>query len=84
MRSSSEPCAFRSNGCVDLIGVLFADIASLISSSFFATDVAACLILLRPPCRISFDFRPVRLGLEVYYKSILICGKIEISECVSN
>lgn len=49
---------------MDLIGVLLAEMASLISSNFLATDVAALFILLRPPWKISFDFLPVKLGLN--------------------
>lgn len=49
-----------------LIGVELAEIASLISSSFFAmleaALVAALLMLLKPPCKIS-DFFVLKLGL---------------------
>lgn len=47
------------------MGVLFADTASLISSNFLATDVAANFKLFSPPIRSSLDFFDVRLlGLK--------------------
>lgn len=46
---------------VALVGVLFADTASLISSNFLATDVAANLRLFKPPIRSSLDFLEVKL-----------------------
>lgn len=49
-----------------LTGVLLAEIASLISSIFLATDVAADLRLLIPPIINSFDFFEVKLlGLKI-------------------
>lgn len=46
-------------------GVLLLEIVCLISSNFLATEVAADLMLLIPPCRSSLDFLLVRLGLKI-------------------
>lgn len=44
-----------------MTGVLFADIASLISSNFFTIVFAALFKLVKPPMSISFDFFPEKL-----------------------
>lgn len=43
------------------MGVLFVDIASLISSNFFTIVFAALFKLVNPPIRSSFDFFPEKL-----------------------
>lgn len=46
------------------VGVELADITPLISSNFLVSELAADLMLLRLPWINSFDFLPVKLGLD--------------------
>lgn len=63
--SCDVPCTNLCSRSLSFTGVLVAEIASLISSNFFTTVVAADFRLFKPPSIISFDFFPVKLvGLK--------------------
>lgn len=59
--SCDAPCIILCSRSLSFTGVLVAEIASLISSNFFTTVVAADFRLLKPPSIISLDFFPVIL-----------------------